>query len=394
MPDIKKLRAVITLSLFSSFQNIIFRCNREVKSGIISAGKNSGGTMTNLLIAAYDSCGKTALCAGIGKKLANSGKKIGYIKPIHVRAESAKDECLDAAFIGEVLELGENREQLCPIHIKQEELWRSLSEDAENFSSKIKTACDKAGAGKDILIIESPGGFKHDQVSTLAGYTIADKLDARVILLICWCSDYREADILQAAERLGSRLVGVVLNQVPSSKISSVQAECTAYFKEKGITVLGVLPESRTLLGVTVQEIANAVDGEIISSKDKAGELVENVMLGAMSPDSARDYYNRLRNKAVVTRYERADMQLAALETSTRCLVVSGGKPSTSVMVKSEDKKVPVIVADKDINEIVSGIERSLAGAGFQHLHKLQAMTAMLDSRFDYKALNAALGLK
>jgi len=74
--------------------------------------------------------------------------------------------------------------------------------------------------------------------------------------------------------------------------------------------------------------------------------------------------------------------------------VVSGSRPSTSVMIKAEDKKVPVIVAAKDINEIVGGIERSLTGAGFQHLQKLQAMTALLDSRFDYKALNAALGLK
>jgi hypothetical protein len=148
------------------------------------------------------------------------------------------------------------------------------------------------------------------------------------------------------------------------------------------------------LLGVTVGDIAGAVDGEIINFKDKAGELVENVMLGAMSPDSARDYYNRLRNKAVVTRYERADMQLAALETSTRCLVVSGRRPSTSVMVKSEDKKVPVIVTNKGVNEIISGIERSLAAAGFRQSQKLQVMTAMLDSRFDYKALNTALGLK
>jgi hypothetical protein len=158
--------------------------------------------------------------------------------------------------------------------------------------------------------------------------------------------------------------------------------------------VLGVLPESRALLGVTVGEIAAAMDGEIISFKDKAGELVENVMLGAMSPDSARDYYNRMRNKVVVTRYERADMQLAALETSTKCLVVSGGRPSTSVMIKAEDKKVPVLLVDKDISEIVSGIERSLAGASFHQMQKLQAMTAILDSRFDYKALNTALGLK
>ena len=350
--------------------------------------------MTNLLIAAYDPCGKTALCAGIGKKLANSGKRVGYIKPIHVKTEGAGEECLDADFIGRSLELGESRELLCPMHIKQDELWRGLTEDADNFSAGIKSACDKAGAGKDILIIESPGAFKNDQVSTLAAYTIAEKLDARVVLLLCWRSDYRDAAILQAAEKLGSRLAGIVLNQVPSSKINRVQAECAAYFKEKGIAVLGVLPESRALMGVTVGDIAGAVGGEIVNFKDRAGELVENVMLGAMSPDSARDYYSRLRNKAVVTRHERTDMQLAALETSTKCLVVSGKKPSTSVMVKSEDKKVPVIVVDRDINEIIKGIEQSLAGAGFHQVQKLQAMSALLDSRFDYKALNAALGLK
>jgi len=53
-----------------------------------------------------------------------------------------------------------------------------------------------------------------------------------------------------------------------------------------------------------------------------------------------------------------------------------------------------VIVVDRDINEIVKGIEQSLAGAGFHQVQKLQAMSALLDSRFDYKSLNAALGLK
>jgi BioD-like phosphotransacetylase family protein len=117
---------------------------------------------------------------------------------------------------------------------------------------------------------------------------------------------------------------------------------------------------------------------------------VENVMLGAMSPDSARDYFGRLRNKAVVAGYQRADMLLAALETSTRCLIVTGQKPSASVMVKAEDKKVPVMIAQKDINDVISGIEKALALRGSYHPQKLQAMSAMLDTGFDYKALNAA----
>ncbi len=40
------------------------------------------------------------------------------------------------------------------------------------------------------------------------------------------------------------------------------------------------------------------------------------------------------------------------------------------------------------------GIEQALAAAGFHHPQKLQAMSAILDNGFDYKALNAALGLK
>jgi len=350
--------------------------------------------MTNLQIAAYDPCGKTALCAGIGKKLANSGKKVGYIKPIHVTAQGSKDECLDAIFLNEALELGENKDQLCPLHISQEELWRNLSENAVSFSNKIEAACETAASGKDILFIESPGAIKNDQVATLACYTLAEAINARVILLICYCSDYREAEILQVAQKLADKLVGVVLNQVPVSKLTRVRDECVEYFKSNGVNVLGVLPESRPMLGVTVGEISMAINGDIILLKDKANDLVENVMLGAMSPDSARDYFSRLRNKAVVTGYQRADMQLAALETSTRCLIVTGQKPSISVMVKAEDKKVPVIVTQKDASDVIRGIEQALESAGFHHPQKLQAMSAMLDTGFDYKALNTALGLK
>jgi len=350
--------------------------------------------MAILQILSYEPCGKTALCAGIGKKLAGAGKKIAYIRPINITDQQPLDDCSDATFVNEALELGGNKEQMCPIRVSQEELWRSLSEDAENFASKIKATCAKAAGGADILILESPGSLKNDKVSALACYTISEKMDTRVIMLVCYSSDFKDAGILQAAAKLGDRLVGIVLDHVPESKLSKVQAEYTEFFKSKGINVLGVLPESRALLGVSVAEIAAAVGGEIISSKEKANDLVENFMLGAMTPDMVREYYNSRKNKAVVTRTERPDMQLAAIDTSTKCLIVSRTRPHATVMVKAEDKKVPVMLVDRDIPDIISGIEKAIAGARFRNVGKLQAMSAMLDNRFDYKILNAALGLK
>lgn len=347
--------------------------------------------MTALQIISYEPCGKTALCAGIGKKLINGGKKVGYVKPINITGEVSKTECFDAQFMKGVLELGEEKDQLYTFHLSREELWRNLSEDADNFAARLKSSCDRVAAGKDILIVESPGALKADQISTLACYTIAEKLDARVVLLLCYSSGFGDPEILHVVKKLGDRLIGVVLNQVPQRKIDMVKAEVEEFFKPHGVRILGVLPESRTLLSVSVADIASAIGGEIISSKERAGELVENVMLGAMTPDSAKDYYARKQNKAVVLRSERPDMQLAALETSIKCLIVTNRKPSAPVMVKAEDKNVPVMVVNKDISEIIAGIEQTLSEAKFQHIQKLSAFGAIMESRFDFKALTAAL---
>lgn len=349
--------------------------------------------MITLQIVSYELCGKTALCAGIGKKLINTGKKVGYIKPIHLTGKDNPGSCSDAFFVREALELSEKNEQICPLHISQEELWRNLSEGADNFNRKIAVVCDAVSGGKDILIIESPGNLKSDQVSELACFTIAEQMNSRVIMLVSYATDFKEKAILETSGKYGDKLIGIVINQVPEIRLDAVQKEANGYFQANGLMLLGILPEARTLSGVSVSELATAVEGEIISSADKAGELVENVMLGAMSPDSARDYYSGKKNKVVVTRAERADMQLAALETSTRCLIVTGEKPSASVMLKAGDKNVPVILVKKDIKEVIGGIERTLKQARFQHTQKLQAISALLDGHFDYRAFNTAVGI-
>lgn len=349
--------------------------------------------MTTLQILSYNSCGKTAFSAGIGKKMMNAGIKVGYIKPVHVVKEDEKEVCDEAVFIKEALELDETVDQLCPMHLSQELLWKNLTEDIENFGKKITASCNQIGAGKDLLIIESPGNMKNDQVSVLAGYTIAEQAGAVGIMLLD-PSDYKDADVLQAAQKLDSRLLGVVINRVPESRVNAIKRDGSEYFGTRNITLLGVIPESRTLLGVTVAELAKELNARIITSGDSADEVVENIMLGAMTPDSGRDYFNRKKNKAVVTRAERADMLLAALETSTKCLIVSKRKPSTSVMVKAEDERVPLMVADKDVIDIVAAIEAALAQAKFRNLAKLKAMVNLLDAGLDFKTLNAKLGFK
>jgi hypothetical protein len=61
-------------------------------------------------------------------------------------------------------------------------------------------------------------------------------------------------------------------------------------------------------------------------------------------------------------------------------------------MVKADDKKVPLIVVDKAIQDIIGGIEQALAAARFTNPGKLQVISNLMENRIDFKALNAALG--
>lgn len=112
---------------------------------------------------------------------------------------------------------------------------------------------------------------------------------------------------------------------------------------------------------VSVGKLAEILHGEILNSADKSNEMVENLMIGAMSIDPAPIYFNLRTNKAVITRGDRADIQLGALETPTKCLILTGGvKPITNVIQWAEEKRVPLIMVTKDTQATLAELEKGL----------------------------------
>jgi BioD-like phosphotransacetylase family protein len=347
-----------------------------------------------LYITSTESAGKTALCAGIGRKLLEGGLKVGFMKPVHIIETGNADGCEDVAFIQDTLKLAESEELICPIRLSQHELWLSLTEGLANFSQKLKQAYHKISQGKDVVVMEGLGSLGADKVSTLACYVVADTLEAGVIIVVPYSTNIDVSKIIQVGKKV-KHLVGVIINLVPRSKIETVENQLTASFKEAGIKVLGVFPEVRSLLGISVGELAQVLDGEILTSRDKADEIVENVMVGAMTVDSGVTYFNRKENKAVIVRGERADMQLAALETSTKCLIVTDDvRPLPFVIVRAQEKHVPIIVIKQGTSAAITGIEEALAKAGFRSCRKLETFGKVLDNYLDFQTIYSKIGLK
>ena len=90
----------------------------------------------------------------------------------------------------------------------------------------------------------------------------------------------------------------------------------------------------------------------------------------------------------MVVRGERTDMQLAALETSTRCLVLCGNTPpARTVSYLAEAKRVPIVVTRGNIMAAVEKIEQALGTGRFGEEKKLPRLAEIMGRSFSFQAL-------
>ncbi|MFC2055987.1 AAA family ATPase [Chloroflexota bacterium] len=321
--------------------------------------------------------GKTAVCAGLGKYLLTEGKKIGFFKPVITDGKKTLTAVTDsdAEFIKHLFSLDESVDLLCPI----------LS-GGSNLTSGIKEAYAKVSQGKDVVIIEGPSE-QHQ-----ASRDIIKVLNGKVLIVETY-----PKELLKTIERYKNfeeSLLGVVLNKVPKSRMEQARSEASAWLDKSGINILGVIPEDRTLFALTIGELAERIQGEILCGAEKSAELVESILLGGMVVDPGPDYFGRKDNKVVVLKSERPDMQMAAMETSTRCLVLTRDTPLKPVVLdRAEEKKISIIIAKGDVTSIISNIEDAFGKVKFNQENKLPKLTEIMGQHFAFQTVYKGLGL-
>jgi len=341
--------------------------------------------------------GKSALCVGLAKRMERDGYRIGYMKPVSTGIRLAAglvDE--DAEFFKKTFALPDALEDMVPVGIAPRTVEALLKgEDDTDFVARLRAAFKRVSEGRDVVVLEGGCNFREGYFVGLPTPQVGDLLDARELVVIKYNDDLQILDdALTSQMRLGDSLIGVVLNAVPRQHMPFVQEVVKPGLEERGVPVLAVLPRERLLLSISVNELAEFLSGRILCCADKADELVEHLMVGAMSVDSALTYFRRKPNKAVITGGDRPDIQLAALETSTRCLILTGNlRPSPIIMGRAQEVGVPMILVRQDTLTAVEVIERFFGKTRFHLAKKVQRFEEMLEDRFDYELLYAALGL-
>lgn len=346
--------------------------------------------------------GKTALSLGLGLRMQAAGLKVGYLKPVSTRPYKAGGRVLDedADFVRRTLGLDTPPWELSPVIITDDLLDEVIAGTLErNLLDEIKEVCDKATEDNDIVIMEGGASLREGYAADVNTLSVVEHLGVKVLTVVSYSEGCTNSmcvidDALTAQRRLGKALIGVVINGVPRGDMQNVTEKAKPFLESKGVKVFGVMPHDPYLRALSVGEIIDALDANVLTGAHLRERLVEHMSVGAMSVEAALPRFRRQLNKAVFTGGDRTDIQAAALETSTTCLVLTGNlKPTSTIIKRAEELDVAVLLVPDNTLETVEKIEGIFGRTSLGQPEKLSRFQAMLSEHLDYAGIAAELGL-
>ncbi|TVM03571.1 MAG: hypothetical protein CV087_04475 [Candidatus Brocadia sp. WS118] len=341
--------------------------------------------------------GKNVICLGLGLQFKKDGYKVGYFKPVGFSPVFVEgvltDE--DAIFLSRALGVDVPLQSICPVILTDDTIRRLMSGEELNIRHKTLTAFSRASQEKDIMITRGLGRLSAGTCLRFSELDFIRESGAKVIFTDKFQSHIDMLDgFLYASKMLGEQLLGVVFNHVPPAKLNYARETLVPFLKRNGITTLGIIPKDPILSAVPIREIVNILNGKILCCEDKADELIEHFMIGAMSVESALNYFRKVSNKAVITGGDRSDIQLAALETPTKCLILTGELyPNAAILGRAQEVGVPIVVVRSDTASTLEVCENL---SGYVSLHswsKIQCAAEVVAREINFKTLYDRLGL-
>ncbi len=214
--------------------------------------------------------GKTAFCLALGKHLQAKGLKLGYLKPLSTQPWRLPDGTLadeDATFVRATLGLEAEPSTLSPVVVTDDALRRYLKEGKPgDLIASVDAAAKRQMENADVLLIEGGASLREGYALGLSNPSVAEHFASPALVLVKYRGEMQVVDdALTAQFRLGDLLMGVILNHVPESAKTFVDDYAMPFIRDKGISVLGSLPAMPRLAALSLQELVDLLDANVLN---------------------------------------------------------------------------------------------------------------------------------
>ena len=315
------------------------------------------------------------------------GNRVGYYKPYSRSADNDPD----VSFISQTLLAGlESPEVPGPRPLLEDAGAEPLLSDPS--AQSLKEAATQVAAATDLALVEGPDLLSPGGEPWALPLEVATLLDCRVLLLVRYSNDLDTGSMLGAIEPLRDRLAGVIINGVTNYRRRDVELGLMAGLRSGGVPALGMVPEDRAMLAVTVEQIADHLGGSWVQDPVNTDSYVERFLIGGNIMDAGPTYFGRFANQAVITRVERPDIQLASLMEDTKCLVLTGaGEPIEYIKAEALQRDVPLILVEQSTLSTAEALGGLLDRANAHSRWKIDRFSQLLSQHLDMDALEAAI---
>lgn len=343
-----------------------------------------------LVVSSQPYTGKTATILGVAHQLKQRGIKLGYAKPLGTCFnvdDSLQDE-QDLQFISAILELSPQQIKSPLLFLNEKTIADCLHSPCEDID--VVDYCQSIEA--DLVLVEGAGNLSQGNLFNLSAPSIAENIDAQVLLVVKYDPLLIIDQILDAKNSFGARLSGVLINSIPHERLDTMTNVIKPFLATRGVEVLGMLPTDRLLQSVSVRELVAQLKANVLCRPDRLDLMVESLTVGAMNVNSALEYFRQRQNMAVVTGGDRTDLQLAALESSTNCLILTGHiPPQQLILARAEDLEIPILTVDFDTLTTVEIVDRAFGTVRLQESIKVDCVQQLIKEHFDLDQLLAKL---
>lgn len=336
--------------------------------------------------------GKSGIVLALLELLRERGVRAGYFKPygtMPITVDGVTTDA-DAAYIANAARISGSLDLVCPVVESRGLIEATLADGDGSARPRVVDAFRALSADHDVMVMEGPSNLGQGRTLGLNLCALAEEFDARVLLVDRPHHEDLPDEILWAKDCLGDRLIGVVFNAVHESMTEFVTGSTLPYLMRCCVSVAGVIDADPMLSSVTVTEIVESLGGTVLSADMNLDARVESFMVGAMGQDKALRFFRRRANKAVITGGDRSDVQLAALETNTRCIILTGNLPPAAlVLSRAEELGVPMVMVGMDTLSAVEKMETLLGKVRLHDPGKADRIREMFAAAVDVDALVA-----
>ncbi len=311
--------------------------------------------------------GKTSVAAALLVTANAAGRQAAYYKPFSSEPEADPD----VAFISGLLQAASGGPAVpTPKPIA------SLSDATSMDEARAEVSRLESETG--LVVIEAPG---------VTGHQGGPYAPNQKTLLVHRGLPQAGTGAIATEVRAGSGFTAIVVNAVPIHRRDEVARDLD------GLSVpVAVIPESRGMISVTVEQLAEHLGGQFVLEPENIDAPVERFLIGGNIMDTGPTYFGRYANQAVITRVERPDIQMACMAANTKCLVLTGpGEPTEYIKAEALQRGVPLIQVRSNTLDTVDSLAGLLDRADARTAAKANHFAGLLEQYLGAEAVEQLL---